>query len=129
MVWKLWSSKQLVEVTGFSAAYLTQLKQQGVIRPHRRDEWPMPGTLRAIVADLRRRNKQGESNSEAQLRSVKEKLLALRLSKEKRELISLDEALNSCSEVVGTILAELDACRSWSLVVPIWSCVRKLTTG
>lgn len=105
---KTWTTADLRAATSYSASMLVELEKRGVIRKTAKNRWPMPQTLDNIVRDLRARLQSGMSDSEAKLRATKQRMLELRLAKEMRQVIDLDESLSACTEIVGTILSELD---------------------
>ena len=101
------SSRELCELSGYSAPALVDLEKSGVIARSAKDTWPIE-TVTKIVSHLRER-KRGRSEAENRLIEARAKQLELRTLREAGDLVPTAAVENYTRMAFGRIVAECAA--------------------
>jgi hypothetical protein len=100
------STAELKELTTYSAAGLTLLEREGIIKRSGHNTWAMPETVLAIVRYLRSRT-AARGEADKALKLAKQRELEQRLAERARQLIPVAQATEAVETLVGVVLVEL----------------------
>ena len=102
------TTAEILLLIDLSKQRLSQLEQAEIIRRIDKDKWPLVATIKALLADARRRSSEF-SEAKARLERIKADRERLKLMRETKEVVPASDLTAFIDFMAGTILPVLGA--------------------
>lgn len=115
------NTKQMAEFLDISSVWLNKMVQDGIITKHSRYEFDLKAVVHQFVAfrEAHIKKRLGEQGSTTdRIKEAKVAEIARRLAREDRELITLEEAINTFDEITGIFISTLSGLPARITTVP-----------